>query len=363
MRLQLALPTCITLLASVGHAQWSENFDSLTTGSITGQAGWQAWTATADGHVDTAFARSAPNSIRIGQNAGALETDAVQQYYDSSTASNPQYTSGIWVYKCYQYIPSTMTGTTYFILMADWDTAGPYEWAVQVAFTATGVSADAGGTTGTATTITDQWVELRVHCDLDHDTAEFFYNGSQVGPTYQWTGGVFGGGAQHAWLSAVDLYANDATDCWYDDFEVYPLSVEQHNPGCPSSVGPIGLNVLLPPSLAAGAYAFEYTNLPQPFAFNSYGTSKEDYLGIPLPVDLSILGAPGCQWHVSLDFSEVLISATPAPGPYTALSTLVIPSNPIFLGVRFYHQAFASDPVQNPLELVSTPAYSFVVGM
>lgn len=360
MNLSQTLPAAVLLLAAVGHAQWTENFDSYSAGPINGQGGWELWSATADGYVDTAQARSGANSLRVGQNPGALEADVVHQYYLAGT--NPQYASGQWVYRAYQYIPSTMTGTTYFIMMSDYSPTGPYVWAVQVEFTTSLLQIDAGGSNnGSAPVITDQWVELRVHIDLDADTTEFFYNGSQVGPTYAWTGGPFGGSAGLPWIAAVDIYANDASDCYYDDFELYEMVHEIHNPGCDSSVGPIGVTLQVPPSLALGVYAAEFTNMPQPFCFHAYGTSKEMFLGTPLPIDLGIAGAPGCQWHTSADATSVLVSTTPAPGPYSVTTTLPIPNLPVLEGLRFYHQALAYDPGQNPLELVSSPAVSIVI--
>lgn len=349
------------MLASTAQAQWSDDLETATVGPIAGQNGWELWDPAYPGDVTTAQARSGSNSIRIGQNAAANESDVVYQYYQSGL--NPQYASGKWVYKTHQYIPSTMTGTTYFIMMSQYAVGGPYKWAVQVEFTTTDLKIDAGASNnGTATTITDQWVELRVHIDLDADTAEFFYNGEQVGPTYAWTGGPFGGSNSTTTIAAVDLYGNNATDCYYDDFDLYPMVMETHGSGgCAATTGPIGVNVLVPPSLLNGVYAVDFTNLPSSLAVNFFGTSKETYLGLPLPLDLSSIGMPGCVWHTSLDYSTLLLSSTPAPGPYTATSTLPMPGAPSFIGLRLYHQLMAYDPTANAFGFSVSPAVSIVI--
>lgn len=369
MRLHLSLLAPVLALANVASAQWSDNFDSYTLGSIVGQGGWEAWTATADGFVvGSSFVtpRSGANALRVGQNPTALETDCVHQYYNPSTSTGLQYTSGKWVYEIYQYMPSTMTGTTYFILTSEYAfPTGPYKWAVQVPMTTTAVTPDTPiivtGNPASVPSITDQWVQIKVHIDLDNDTAEFFYGGTQVGPTYQWTGGPFGGTGATLVLAGVDLYANNASDVYYDDADLRPLVVEKHNNGCNASSGPIGMNVLVPPSVSTGAYIYEYTNLPTPVAFSIYGLSKDLYGAIALPIDLGLIGGVfGCQAHVSLDLANGLISSTPAPGPYTVADSLPL-GLPSLVGYRLYHQALAFDPLAGGLMLTTSPAFSIVI--
>jgi hypothetical protein len=369
MRLPFFLSVSVLALANVASAQWSDNFDSYTLGSILGQGGWESWSVNADGFVVGApvvTPRSGTRALRVGQNPGLLETDCVHQYYVPSTSTGLQYTSGKWVYEIYQYMPSTMTGTTYFILMSEYASpAGPYKWAIQVPMTTTSVDPDnpnlPTGNPASVATVTDQWVPIRVHIDLDNDTAEFFYNNIQVGPTYPWTGGPFGGTGGPLALAAVDLYANNATDVFYDDADLRPLVVEQHNRGCNASSGPIGMSVLVPPSVAAGVYVYQYTNLPTPVAFGVYGVSKETFGVFSLPVDLGLLGGiPGCQGHVSFDYASSLISSTPAPGPYVAADSLPL-SLPTLIGFRLYHQALAFDPLAGSLQLTTSPAFSVVI--
>lgn len=369
MRLPFFLSASVLVLANVASAQWSDNFDSYALGSVVGQGGWESWTATADGFVVGApvvTPRSGTRALRVGPNPGALETDCVHQYYVPSTSTGMQYTSGKWVYEIYQYMPSTMTGTTYFILMSEYASpAGPYKWAIQVPMTTTSVDPDnpniITGNPASVPTVTDQWVQIKVHIDLDNDTAEFFYNGTQVGPTYPWTGGPFGGTGGPLALAAVDLYANNASDVFYDDADLRPLVVEQHNRGCNASSGPIGMSVLVPPSVSAGVYVYQYTNLPTPVAFGVYGVSKESFGAIPLPVDLGLLGGiPGCQGHVSFDYASSLISSVPAPGPYTAADSLPL-GLPTLVGFRLYHQALAFDPLAGSLQLTTSPAFSVVI--
>jgi hypothetical protein len=213
----------MTGLPELATGQQHEDFDAYTANSqVVGQGGWEEWGPGAGAIVSNAQSLSAGNSIDIN---GA--SDLVHQYSG--------YTSGTWEYTAWQYIPMAMTGKTYFILLSSFGTVN--KWAVQVAFDkVTGnVIADAGGGQVTMPIVYDTWVPIRVLIHIDDDWTQFFYNGTLIdsmavadhpthGGGWAWTKGPFGsatyGGLKN--IGAVDLYANGATACYYDEITLKP---------------------------------------------------------------------------------------------------------------------------------------------
>ena len=187
---------------------WSENFDSYGTGSqVVGQGGWTGWdnNPAFGAFTSSAQAQSVPNAVDI---SGA--SDLVQEYSG--------YTSGQWVYTAYQYIPSSLSGTSYFIMLNTYNPGGPNNWSTQVRFdSGTGLVANDGVSGGTLSLVTNQWVEIRVEIDLDVNTQDFYYN-NQLLYSGTWTEENSGGGILN--IAAVDLYANGATSVYYDDMSL-----------------------------------------------------------------------------------------------------------------------------------------------
>ena len=77
---------------------------------------------------------------------------------------------------------------------------------------------------------------------------------------------------------------------------------------------------------------------------------------IPLPLDLGILGAPGCNLRVSLDATEALIGAGS-----TVPWSFVIPNVPSLNGALLFNQA-APLSSTNAFGFVTSHAYGWVVG-
>jgi hypothetical protein len=145
------------------------------------------------------------------------------------------FTSGKYIYTAWQYIPSGMSGLTYFLIQNTYNHGGPYNWSVQTVFD----SADGlvKGWYGSGTQIigpaykVDEWVKLTVFIDLDADWAQFYYGDYMFddpsvadhpvyGGGYSWTLGIFGGGGGVLEIGAVDLFANGATAVYYDDLSI-----------------------------------------------------------------------------------------------------------------------------------------------
>jgi hypothetical protein len=189
---------------------WFEDFDSYPTGQdMHGVGGWKGW---GNDQTDTAFttdvqAHSAPNSVDI-----AVNSDLVHEYTD--------YTTGIWYYTAWQYVPDDFSGESYFILLNQYDDGGAnLNWSTQVHFESTQdlVIADGVGAGQTLPLIRGQWVEIRVVIDLDTDWQQFYYDG-QLLFEGSWTEGLSGGGILN--IGAVDLFANGASSVYYDDLSL-----------------------------------------------------------------------------------------------------------------------------------------------
>ncbi|HUM68752.1 MAG TPA: hypothetical protein PLK31_07905 [Chloroflexota bacterium] len=86
---------------------WVDTFDTYPTGAnMHGVGGWKGWE---NNPIFTAFtndvrARSAPNSLDIASNS-----DLVREFSGIS--------SGYWIFTAWQYVPSSMVGSSYFIML------------------------------------------------------------------------------------------------------------------------------------------------------------------------------------------------------------------------------------------------------
>ncbi len=194
---------------------WSDNFDSYVTGSaLHGQGGWEAWD---DNPATTAYvvddqARSTPNSCEIAW-FGGVSADIVQQFTDIN--------SGDWIITTYLYVPSDMSGNSFFILMNDYQHGGPHntqDWSLQIQFSAsTGKIWDYNNLAAELPLIVDAWAELRVEIDFEADIQTVYYDGTFL-LSKSWKDGVSPGGAKN--LAAIDLYADSvaSTSVYWDDF-------------------------------------------------------------------------------------------------------------------------------------------------
>jgi PKD repeat protein len=199
---------------------WTENFDSYATGSaLAGQGGWFPWDGAVanTGYVVADQARSAPNSAEIKWTSSSVWVDMVHAY----TGVN----SGNWTFSAWLYVPSTMTGNSYFILMNKYvnSTHNNQDWSLQLEFSVTNGNHiyDFNDVTKTLPLVTDAWALLQVSINFDVDKQTIYYNG-QLLENAGWKDHVTPGG-QLA-LEAVDLYADSAfsTAVYWDDLSVAP---------------------------------------------------------------------------------------------------------------------------------------------
>ncbi|MFN3240013.1 MAG: PKD domain-containing protein [Planctomycetota bacterium] len=88
------------------------------------------------------------------------------------------------------------------------------------------------------------------------------------------------------------------------------------------------------------------------------GESKDLFNALPLPFDLGVIGAPGCNLAVSADATSLLI-ANAGPGN---LYSLPIPNDPLLICAKFYAQAAVLDIPANTLGFVLSNAQAAVIG-
>ena len=205
---QLRIAAVALVMVGVSSITWAqdftENFDSYAAGTaLHGVGGWKGWDNApgAGAPVSNKYAFSGKNSVEI---TGA--TDLVHEY---------KCTGGRWTFSAMQYIPSGLTGETYFILLNQYKDGGPDDWSIQLrCYLATGtIVAEAQGGGASTPIIYDRWVEQKFIIDLVSNTCDWYYNGDLVA-SHLWDDNT------HGTLQAIDLYANNAPSVYYDDIKL-----------------------------------------------------------------------------------------------------------------------------------------------
>ncbi len=87
------------------------------------------------------------------------------------------------------------------------------------------------------------------------------------------------------------------------------------------------------------------------------GTSKADWAGTGLPLDLEKLGMPGCTLYISIETYRVVVNVAPS-----RFWTIFVPSDPALIGVRFYQQVLVPDARVNALGGVLSNATESMIG-
>jgi hypothetical protein len=210
-----------------GGPGWSDNFDSYAHGTLLyNVGGWTGWdnVAAAAGTVSNARARSAPHSIAV-----AVDDDAIHPF------TNIQ--GGQWVLTAWQYVPSNLSGITYFVVNSYYQHGGPYYWAVELHFDpATGRVHDHLRDPNANTTLPiayDRWAEIRIEADLRSGlgTVSQYYDG-QLLLSGNWITGTVGQLA----IGNLDLYAPHPETVYYDDLSLQPAGLPP-NPTRPLFAG------------------------------------------------------------------------------------------------------------------------------
>lgn len=94
-------------------------------------------------------------------------------------------------------------------------------------------------------------------------------------------------------------------------------------------------------------------------ALLALGLSNSSWGGIPLPLDLGVFGATGCNAYVSGDAFIPITNFSGTANINLALPASLLPST----GPRFFFQGIAIDPAANSLGLVFSNAAAMTVGI
>lgn len=205
---RLGLAAMAALVSTVALADWSDNFDSYSNGQqLHGVGGWTGWdnSAGAGALVTNVQSSSAPHSADI---VGG--SDLVQQFSG--------YTSGSWTFLSRVFIPENFTGSSFFIMLNQYNHGGPYNWSIQSHFdAATNTFADDFNPVAAVPFTRGVWNDLRVFINLDANTRTMYLNGNVVSQG-NWTTDA----NSLVNIGAIDLFANGAGSVFYDDMQLVP---------------------------------------------------------------------------------------------------------------------------------------------
>lgn len=199
-------------LPAVATAQWTEDFDSYTAGTVLDDVGgWFGWNDNPNGAgtVSDIRSRSGPHSIVVSYRDG---NDAIRPFTG--------YTSGVWSLIVYQFIPSSLADMSYFVLNNEYNHGGPYTWAIETHFDPqTGMVneniRDSSGANALPI-IYDAWIEIATIIDLNANTVEHYYDGQLlVNGTWAENGGPVE-------IANLNLYAPHNVRVFYDDLTLNP---------------------------------------------------------------------------------------------------------------------------------------------
>ena len=206
-------------LGSVLDGGFSDDFDSYLHGSgITGQGTppWELWDAgggaALDGTVDNTTATSSPNSLL----ATDAEVDVVQIF---------DITSGQWQLTVQTYIDTSVAFDNGFVIMLNqferpYAGCGTCNWSLQIVLDPFALTVESQFGGEITPLLPDQWVELVADIDLDADTLDVYYGGTQFVFGAIWSENT--GAAGMPWIQAIDLYSQTPGMRW-DDVSLQPV--------------------------------------------------------------------------------------------------------------------------------------------
>ncbi len=169
----------------------------------------------------------------------------------------------------------------------------------------------------------------------------------------------------------VDIHqtGNSATATWYVEAWLPDTGARANNGNAQSTCrfsngnynSGLGYNL---PRLGANWYVNYSSVLPNSFGFAVIGTQGQGGLwgGIPLPIDLTLFGAPGCVWSASDDIISVPLTSNASGSAGWPTTLVAIPNHRSFIGFTFHDHAAIVDVAANAFGLVTTWSSKWTVG-
>lgn len=149
---------------------------------------------------------------------------------------------------------------------------------------------------------------------------------------------------------------NVYTTAWQDSSSL--ASYNAYGTGCAGTLGVPGLAAIggSRPQLG-GLFQAQLSNLPANVGLVATGFSDQFAGPVPLPLDLSGLGMPGCQLLADPQVVQLVIGQN-----QIAVWPWALPANVAYLGLRFYQQGFALDAAANPTGLTASNGVAGRIG-
>lgn len=193
-----------------GGNTFFEDFEGFAVGgqvACQDPANWTTWSqlpcSAEDASVSSNYAHSGTKSFVI-----VPANDFVKPLGDK--------TSGKWWVSFWVYMPTGKGG--YFNTLNTFPATANEHWGMELYFDVGGAGRLLNGGTVNFSWTENTWQYCEVIVDLDLDQAQFWFNGSQVGTSWQWTRG---NPAYALKLAANDFYGplqTTADECYYDDY-------------------------------------------------------------------------------------------------------------------------------------------------
>lgn len=192
---------------------WCDGFEGYPLGSIQGINGWQGWGAGSGNPAWAGIVTTEQNHTPGGlQCLKIVDHDTVHLFQGYDTGA-----SLYWILSSWVFIPSSMTGTAYYIVLPDYDGGGSgTSWAINITMDPLAGTIYSAEAINSLPLIADEWAEIRLAINLKHDLVKIFYNDDLLG-SHGWT--ATGGSAS---IAAVDLWSPYSSGFYYDDLSLFP---------------------------------------------------------------------------------------------------------------------------------------------
>jgi hypothetical protein len=136
-----------------------------------------------------------------------------------------------------------------------------------------------------------------------------------------------------------------------------PASATTSGTACPGSTGAASIAISALPWASSTIDIFVSNVGAQPVLL-AFGISDQSWLGIPLPLDLSPLQAPGCALYVAIESSFALV-----PSGGIAALRIPIPGGNFLAGAQGFFQGLVLDPSANALGFAFSNYLTATIGL